>query len=404
MFNHLSILYIYRLRGILCSIQSLGKGPCVVSPARLWQLLRFLLVIIGLVFVIWGLSVLFTYTYPFVFAFLLSLLTVPLVNWFERETKLPRALGTLASLLIVMSVVSGVIAIVVTQLIRYLTIAAEKLPDQIETFTEYIQRLFNEKIAPFVNDAYDSVQRLNPGQTNSLEGGITEIGVQLGAAIGVLSRGVAGLLQNILSALPLVLLLFIVIVLAWFFITKDWNVYMRSIARLNERKGFKEFELVMTNLRSALSGYVRAQLTLISITFGIVLVGMFILRVDNPFSFALLAAIFDLLPYLGVGTLLLPWAAYAAVSGDWFLAIGLVILYIVVIVQRNLAEPKIVGSHIGLDPLAALISIFVGLQLFGVLGFILGPVLAVLLKALYNAQVFHYMWRFVLGPTTPKER
>jgi predicted PurR-regulated permease PerM len=92
------------------------------------------------------------------------------------------------------------------------------------------------------------------------------------------------------------------------------------------------------------------------------------------------------------------------VNGDWFLAIGLIILYIVVIVQRNLAEPKIVGSHIGLDPLAALISIFVGLQLFGVLGFILGPVLAVLLKALYNAQVFHYMWRFVLGPTTPKER
>ena len=375
-----------------------------MSPARLWQLLRFLLVIIGLVFVIWGLSVLFTYTYPFVFALLLSLLTVPLVNWFERETKLPRALGTLVSLLIVMSVVSGIIAIVVTQLIRYLTIAAEKLPAQIETFTEYIQRLFNEKLAPLVNDAYDSIQRLNPEQANSLEGGITEIGVQLGAAIGVLSRGVAGLLQDILSALPLVLLLFIVIVLAWFFITKDWPDYMKSIARLNERKGFKEFELVMTNLRSALFGYVRAQLTLISITFGIVLIGMFILRVDNPFSFALLAAIFDLLPYLGVGTLLLPWAAYAAVTGEWFLAIGLVVLYIVVIVQRNLAEPKIVGSHIGLDPLAALISIFVGLQLFGVLGFILGPVLAVLLKSLYNAQVFHYMWKFVIGPTTPKER
>ena len=188
-----------------------------MSPARLWQLLRFLLVIISLVFVIWGLSVLFTYTYPFVFALLLSLLTVPLVNWFERETKLPRALGTLVSLLIVMSVVSGIIAIVVTQLIRYLTIAAEKLPAQIETFTEYIQRLFNEKLAPLVNDAYDSIQRLNPEQANSLEGGITEIGVQLGAAIGVLSRGVAGLLQDILSALPLVLLLFIVIVLAWFF-------------------------------------------------------------------------------------------------------------------------------------------------------------------------------------------
>lgn len=376
-----------------------------MSSARLWQLLRFLLVGIGVVLVVWGLSVLFSYTYPFVFAFLLSLLTVPLVNWFERQSNIPRALGTILSLLIVMSIVIGVLAIVVTQLIRYLTIAAEKLPAQIETFTDYTQRMFNERIAPFVNDAYDSVQRLNPGQSTSLEGGITEIGVQLGAAIGALSRGVAGILQDILSALPLVLLLFVVIVLAWFFITKDWPSYIRSIERLNKRKGFKEFELVMLNLRSALFGYVRAQLTLISITFAIVLIGMFFLRVDNPFSFALLAAFFDLLPYLGVGTLLVPWAAYAAISGEWFHAIGLLVLYILVIVQRNLAEPKIVGSHIGLDPLAALISIFVGLQLFGVLGFILGPVLAVLLKALYNAQVFHYIWMFVLGPTTtPKER
>ena len=83
----------------------------------------------------------------------------------------------------------------------------------------------------------------------------------------------------------------------------------------------------------------------------------------------------------------------------------MLVLYLIVIVQRNLAEPKIVGSHIGLNPLAALVSIFVGLKLFGVLGFILGPVFAVLLKALYNAQVFHYIWRFIIGPAPiPKER
>ncbi|MFN4215456.1 MULTISPECIES: sporulation integral membrane protein YtvI [unclassified Exiguobacterium] len=376
-----------------------------MSSVRLWQLVRLVLVVLGMSAVIWLLGIIFQYTYPFVLAFLLSLLTVPLVNLFERKANIPRALGTLFALLIVMGLVSGVIVIVVSQLIRYATIAAEKLPTQIETFTAFAQRVFNEKIAPFVNDAYDSIERLNPSQTTSIEGGITELGVQLGAAIGVLSRGLAGLLQSLLGALPLVLLLFIVIVLAWFFITKDWPAYMRQIDRLNERKGFKEFEEVMLNLRAALFGYTRAQLTLISITFGIVLVGMFILRVDNPLSFALLAAFFDLLPYLGVGTLLIPWAAYAAISGDWFVAIGVLVLYIIVIVQRNLAEPKIVGSHIGLNPLAALVSIFVGLKLFGVLGFILGPVIAVLLKALYNARVFYYVWRFIIGPTTiPKER
>ncbi|WP_078147239.1 sporulation integral membrane protein YtvI [Exiguobacterium sp. HVEsp1] len=377
-----------------------------MSSARLWQLLRFILVVIGFFLITWLLNILFEYTYPFVFALLLSLMTVPLVNFFERKSNMPRALGTLISLIIVLSIVVGIITIVIIQLIHYATVAAERLPEQIETLTEFIQRLFNEKIAPLVNDAYQSYQQLNPGQTTSLEGGITELGVQLASAIGVLSRGVASVLQNMLAALPLVLLLVVVIVLAWFFITKDWPSYVNSLNRLNKRKGFKEFEEVMINLKSALFGYVRAQFTLISITFGIVLIGMLILRVDNPLSFALLAGFFDLLPYLGVGTLLISWAAYAAVTGDWFVAIGLVVLYIIVIVQRNLAEPKIVGSHIGLNPLVALISIFVGLKLFGVLGFIVGPVLAVLLKAVYNAKVFHYIWRFIVGPptTTAKER
>lgn len=377
-----------------------------MSSLKLWQLLRFLLVVLGLFVITWGLNILLRYTYPFVFAFLLSLLTVPLVNWFERRFNFPRAAGTLASLLIVVSIVTGVIFVVVTQLIRYITIAAEELPAQIETFTKYVQELFDEKFSPIINEIYESIQRLNPEQTTSLEGGITELGVQLAAGIGVLSGGVANLLQSILSALPLVLLLLVVIILAWFFITKDWPTYMRFIESLNRRKGFKEFEEVIYNLRLALFGYVRAQFFLISITFGIVLIGMFILQINNPLTFALLAAFFDILPYLGVGTLFIPWAAYAALSGDWFVAIGLIVLYIIVIIQRNFAEPKIVGSQIGLNPLAALIAIFVGLRLFGVLGFILGPVLAVFIKALYNAHVFHYMWRFIIGPpkTTPKER
>ena len=377
-----------------------------MSSTKLWQLLRFVLVVTGLILITWLLNVLFEYTYPFVLALLLSLVTVPLVNLFERKLNMPRALGTIVSLLIVLSIVVGVIVLVIIQLIHYATIAAERLPEQIETFTQYIQRLFNEKIAPLLNDAYESYQQLNPGQTTSLEGGITELGVQLAAAIGVLSRGVASTLQSMLAALPLVLLLVIVIVLAWFFITKDWPNYIESLNRLNKRTGYKEFEEVMINLRSALFGYVRAQVILISMTFGIVLIGLLTLRIDNPLSVALLAAFFDLLPYLGVGTLLIPWAAFAAVSGDWYVTVGLIVLYIIVIVQRNFAEPKIVGSHIGLNPLAALIAIFVGLKLFGVLGFIVGPVLAVLIKALYNAKVFHYMWRFIVGNphTTVKER
>ena len=92
-----------------------------------------------------------------------------------------------------------------------------------------------------------------------------------------------------------------------------------------------------------------------------------------------------------------PWIIYAAMSGDVPFAIGLGVLYVVVLVQRQIMEPKILSSSIGLDPLATLIALFVGFKLLGFLGLIAGPVLLVVIRALHSANVFHDLWRFIKG-------
>ena len=86
-----------------------------------------------------------------------------------------------------------------------------------------------------------------------------------------------------------------------------------------------------------------------------------------------MVAVVDLMPILGIGLVLLPWALVVGVMGNMFLAIGMLALYLVITAIRNVVEPKLVGRKIGLHPLATLISMFVGLQLFGIIGMFLFP-------------------------------
>ena len=127
-------------------------------------------------------------------------------------------------------------------------------------------------------------------------------------------------------------------------------------------KARKSGKRVFLDLKKALFGFIKAQATLISITTVIVLIGLLILRVNYAITIALIIGLVDILPYLGTGIVFVPWIIYAAVSGDVPFAIGLSVLYIVVLVQRQIMEPKVLSSSIGLDPLATLVALFVGFK------------------------------------------
>ena len=127
-------------------------------------------------------------------------------------------------------------------------------------------------------------------------------------------------------------------------------------------------------------GLIRAQLTLTAITFCELFIGFSILRVNYAFLFALLTAVFDALPILGVGGILLPWALYSLLSGNYLYAVGLLVIYGVIFIVRQFLEPRIIGTQIGLPPIVTLMSIYVGLRIFGVFGALLFPIIVITLK------------------------
>jgi sporulation integral membrane protein YtvI len=155
--------------------------------------------------------------------------------------------------------------------------------------------------------------------------------------------------------------------------------------------------VVAEDLRKALFGFIRAQLTLVTISGIIMLVGLLILQVKYAFTIAIVTLLVDLLPYFGVGSVMIPWILYTVLFGNYKLAIGLAIIYFIILVVRQLLEPKLVASNIGLDPLVTLVALFVGLKLLGVLGLIIGPVVTVFIIVLYRAKVFQDIWRYIVG-------
>ena len=179
----------------------------------------------------------------------------------------------------------------------------------------------------------------------------------------------------------------VIIFLAALFIGLDWPRMRDAINRSPPERVRRTGGIVLKDIRTSLFGFVRAQLTLISITAILVLIGLWILGVKYALTVAIIIGVVDLLPYLGVGAVLVPWSAYSFFfGGDTKLAVGLLVLYGVLLVVRQIAGTKLVSSNVGLDPLTTLIALFVGLNLFGFIGLIIGPVSVVIAIALYRSQ------------------
>lgn len=140
----------------------------------------------------------------------------------------------------------------------------------------------------------------------------------------------------------------------------------------------------VSGLRKALGGWLRAQARLMGLTFLILTAGLLILRVEFAVLFAALIALVDAVPMLGTGTVLIPWSILRFLDGDPAMAVGLLALYGVSMTTRTALEPRLVGKHMGLNPLLTLCALYAGYRLWGVLGVLVAPVLAICAVQIYG--------------------
>ncbi len=378
------------------------EGGYDLNPVYVYRFIRFLLVIGGVIFGGIALFYLSKYTYPFIIAMVIAFLMNPLVTFFEKKGRLPRGFAVFVSLFIIFLIFAGLITLLVTEIISGTNYLAGVIPEHIETIVDYIESYIATTIIPLYNQIAAMFNNLDVDQQDTVLKNIQNIGESI-------TTGVSGFIQTILKNIPTIIgwfpttataLLFTL--LGTFFISKDWDAFGRMTGKVLPDKIFSGAKRLFRDLKRALFGFIRAQFTLVSLTTVTILIGFLILGVNYSITIALICGLVDIIPYLGTGTIFIPWIIFEFIVGNTSLAIGLSVLYIIVVVQRQLIEPKVLSSSIGLDPLATLIALFIGFKLIGFLGLIAGPVALVIYNTLQRAHVFKAIWSFIIGTDTKK--
>ena len=315
---------------------------------------------------------------PFLLAYGISLLIRPAANTFSARTRLPRGICSVVLLLLVFGLGGWGLWAGSVRLFSELGNLVERLlskggifdaMDSLMLWMEGIGTRFGILSASEEGSAqafYDGVMQMVGNMLSSLASRLPEVAASL------------------FSALPSVAFFLIVSVVACFYFCTDGVSITRAFGSFLPRRWQQKLPRVRESLRDVFRKYVRAYGLLLVLTFALLLIGFWILRVEYAFLLAFLIALADLLPVIGVGTILIPWGIVMLLQKNFYLGFGLLILYLVIFLIRQVAEPKVLGKSLGLHPLLTLFATYVGFSLFGLLGMILAPIVALFVKRVLN--------------------
>jgi len=347
------------------------KAEIEKYQAILLKVLAFSLGAVGLLVVV---KLTFFLLAPFLIALLLSFMMEPLVSQFQK-IKIPRGFAVSLSMIVFFGGVGSLLTLAITRIIIELTKLYASLPSYGTESLTMLGSLLKKGTALYIQLPPEV---LAPVQNTILT--VTE-------NITKLLTGFAKSILDTLTSLPGMLIFTLITIVATFFMTKDKYLIRDFLFRQLPDIWVSRLRSLKSSLFSSLLGFLKAQSIILSLTFTESFVGLSIIGVDYALIIALCIALIDILPILGTGTILVPWSIVSFAFGDYRLGICLLVLWAVIICVRYMVEPKIMGASLGIHPLIALISMFVGLKLIGVAGVLVGPAVVIFIKACMNAGI-----------------
>lgn len=314
---------------------------------------------------------------PFIIGFFVALLLKPLIRVVTDKCRLPHKLATVILALLFYATVGILLIWIGAKIVYLIREAFASLPD---VYTQYIEPLINNTLEKIKN----LTARLDPNMVHIFQNATATFSDSAGTVITNISSKVIKYLSTTVISLPSFLLGVLLTVISSIFFAMDFNKIAEYVMHLLPEKiqGYlTQLKRIAINIGFK---YVKSYAILLSITFAELSVGLSIFGIENAVAVAALIALIDLLPLIGVGGVLVPWVIILLIMGNITLATEIAVLYIIMIIVRNILEPKIVGQQIGIHPLAMLISMYVGLQIFGFIGIFVLPILLVIIKGFYD--------------------
>ena len=306
---------------------------------------------------------------PFAVAWLIAVITHPINQFLVERAKIPPSLAVLMVLLIIAGILVGMgwlVVAVVSDVLSELSYYAENLEYYTRQILEYVALLYDK-----LNLDLSSVEKM----IDTLQDSLTKF-----ASSGMDTA------WSIVKGTPGLLVMLLVTIVATFYWSREEYRVRDFLINLSPKKFRTRIRRTYDDVSRVVGGYIRAQAVLVTISVLICIIGFSIIGADSPLAMGLFAGVMDIIPILGPGTLIVPWAVWSVVMGKYGFAAGLIVIYAIVSVSRYILEPKIVGDRVGLHPLGALAAIFIGMQMFGLVGLILGPIVLAVVVAVVKTR------------------
>lgn len=297
----------------------------------------------------------------------------------SKKTKLPIKLISFLLVLVLFCAICTLIYFAASRLIYELGNLIERLSADPDMISRWVQQILDKFGAE--NSRIGLVHNLLDSEALKALG--IDIGQMTETAISSiassLAQAVSGAVMKTISNIPSLILSIIVFFLSAFYFAADMQGVTSGFTSIFPDSWKAKIPHLKDKFKKTLMGYIKAYLLIMLITFAEVFIGLSLLGVNYAFILAVVIAVVDILPVLGTGAVLIPWAIFAFLGGNTSLGIGLCVLYAVTLIARQIIEPKIIGSTLGLHPLMTLASVYIGLKLLGFGGIFIGPILALLL-------------------------
>ncbi len=329
----------------------------------------YAVLVVGLIFAVY--KFLIIYLLPFIIGLALSFFLQKPSLYISQKTGLKK--GTVCAVLVILSFLAVILCLAgLVLLLVYNTDRIIEFIKNIVLTVSDMTGIFTDKMAS--KDDTGAV-------INRFFSGIIE------AVSSFATQWISSAAGSIMAKLPALFFSIIITIVASFYIAKDYKSvreYIVSLIPENKRRIFFAVKRILTvNVFKMFKGY----FILSVITFAELFIAFLIIGVDGALLKAVLISLVDALPVLGTGIVLMPWAIIELLSSNYIMGISLLIIYLIVLITRNFAEPKIVGKQIGIPPLVSLLLLFIGLKLFGFIGMIFSVLSLIVIINLYKEKI-----------------
>lgn len=317
---------------------------------------------------------------PFIIGWFLALLANPLVKFFEEKIKIKRKAG---SALVVVSVISGICILfyaIGNRLVKEIIELLKIVPDMWQEMKVEFLGLFGKW-----SKVIDSL----PPEVVEKAGELGEtIGTEVGVIIGELSLPTADAVGDFAGNIPRIVIAVIMCLLSAYFFVAEKNYVSNVLKKIVPNSWMKKCLVLKKTTIDVIVGYLKAQFKIEIWVYLIVTVGFMVLGIRYSYLIAIPIALLDILPVFGTGTILVPWTLFKLLSGEYMYALGLVIIWAVGQLVRQIIQPKMIGDSMGMAPIPTLVLLYVGYKLAGVVGMIVAVPLGILVLAMNEAGFF----------------